>query len=86
MGYNVAVLGATGLVGQEFLKVLEQRRFPIDSLKLLASARSAGKKLVVLGTEHVVEEAKSGCFEGIDIAFFSAGGEASRHFTPIAIC
>ena len=84
MELNVAILGATGMVGREFIRVLEQRRFPAKSVRLLASARSAGKQLSVLGSEVSVEEAGPLSFEGIDIALFSAGGEASRHFAPIA--
>ena len=83
--YNVAILGATGLVGGEFIKILEQRRFPLASLRLLASSRSAGKVLKAGGREITVEEAGADSFEGIDIALFSAGGAASRHFAPIAV-
>ena len=83
-GYRVAILGATGLVGQEFIKVLEQRNFPMTSVRLLASERSAGKKLFVTHQEIEVEEAVPESFEGIDIALFSAGAENSRYFSPIA--
>jgi len=83
-GYNVAIVGATGLVGGEFIKVLEQRKFPMKSIKLLASDRSAGRKLFVSHKEIEVEETVPGSFEGIDIALFSAGAEISRHFSPIA--
>jgi len=83
--YNVAILGATGLVGREFIKILEQRRFPLASLRLLASSRSAGKVLQAGGREITVEEAGADSFRGIDIALFSAGGGASRHFAPIAV-
>jgi len=82
--YKVAIVGATGLVGQEFIKVLLQRNFPISSLRLLASDRSAGKKLSVDNEEIEVEETVPELFEGIDIALFSAGAEISRHFSPIA--
>ncbi|MFC1902106.1 aspartate-semialdehyde dehydrogenase [Chloroflexota bacterium] len=82
--YNVAILGATGLVGQEFIKTLVQRNFPAASVRLLASDRSAGRKLKVGGQEIEVEEAVLDSFRGVDIALFSAGAEISRHFSPIA--
>ena len=82
--YKVAIVGATGLVGQEFIKTLEQRNFPMASLKLLASERSVGKKLLVGGQELEVKEATPESFPGIDIALFSAGAEISRHLSPIA--
>jgi aspartate-semialdehyde dehydrogenase len=84
MGYKVAILGATGLVGQEFIKVLEQRDFTMESIELLASDRSAGKKMFVSHREIVVEEATPKSFQDIDIALFSAGAEVSRYFSPIA--
>ncbi len=83
-GYNVAVVGATGLVGQEFIKVLEQRNFPMTSIQLLASERSVGKKLFVTHREIEVKETTSESFKRIDIALFSAGAEISRYFSPIA--
>jgi len=83
-GYRVAIVGATGLVGQEFIKVLEQRDFPIDSIQLLASDRSSGKKLFVTHQEIEVKETVPESFKGIDIALFSAGTEISRYFSPIA--
>ncbi len=76
--YNVAVVGATGAVGQQMLKTLEEREFPIDTLKLLSSARSAGKEIKFKGKSYQVEEAKPESFEGIDIALFSAGGSVSK--------
>ena len=82
--YNVAIVGATGLVGQEFIKVLTQRSFPVKSIRLLASDRSAGRKLIVNKQEIEVKETAPESFEGIDIALFSAGSEISRHFSPIA--
>jgi aspartate-semialdehyde dehydrogenase len=82
--YNVAIVGATGLVGQEFIKVLVQRSFPVDSIRLLASDRSAGRKLMVNKQEIEVRETTPESFEGVDIALFSAGSEISRHFSPIA--
>jgi aspartate-semialdehyde dehydrogenase len=82
--YRVAIVGATGLVGQEFIKVLEQRNFPMDSIHLLASDRSAGKKLFVSHREIVVKETVPESFKEIDIALFSAGAETSRYFSPMA--
>jgi len=82
--YRVAVVGATGLVGQEFIKVLGQRNFPMSSILLLASDRSAGKKLFVNHREIEVEETTPESFKKIDIALFSAGAETSRYFSPIA--
>jgi len=82
--YKVAIVGATGLVGQEFIKVLEQRNFPIASIELLASDRSAGKKLYFAGEEIEVKETTAESFQEIDIALFSAGAEISRYFSPIA--
>ncbi|MBA7704616.1 Aspartate-semialdehyde dehydrogenase [subsurface metagenome] len=83
-GYKVAIVGATGLVGQEFIKTLEQRNFPVDSISLLASDRSAGKKLFVGSREVEVKETVHESFNGMDIALFSAGAEISRYFSPIA--
>jgi aspartate-semialdehyde dehydrogenase len=85
MSVNVAIVGATGAVGQEFLTVLAERKFPIKSLKLLASARSAGRKVNFDGKPHTVEELTRESFKGIAIAFFSAGGSVSREFAPLAV-
>ena len=82
--YRVAIVGATGLVGQEFIKTLEQRSFPMASIELLASERSVGKRLMVKGEEVEVREATSESFLGVEIALFSAGAEISRHLSPIA--
>ena len=82
--YKMAIVGATGLVGQEFINVLEQRDFPIDSIQLLASDRSAGKKLFVTHREIEVKETAPESFKRIDIALFSAGVEISHYFSPIA--
>ena len=84
MGFNVAIVGATGLVGGEFLKILEQRNFPIDTLRLYASDRSAGKKLSFAGQELEVAETTEDSFRGVDIALFSAGTDISQRFSPIA--
>lgn len=85
MSANVVILGATGAVGQEFLRVLDQRSFPISSLRLLASARSAGTKVSFRGQTLSVEEVGPRSFEGIDIALFSAGASSSRQWAPVAI-
>ncbi len=81
--YNVAILGATGAVGGEFIRLIEERQFPYASLKLLASERSAGKVLQVNGKNYVVEAATPESFEGIDIALF-AGGSISKTLAPEA--
>jgi aspartate-semialdehyde dehydrogenase len=81
---NIAVVGATGAVGVEILRVLERRNFPVASLKLLASKRSAGKTLDFKGKPHAVEELTAAAFKGVDIAFFSAGATRSREFVPAA--
>ncbi|MBI4180867.1 MAG: aspartate-semialdehyde dehydrogenase, partial [Chloroflexi bacterium] len=83
-GYRVAIVGATGLVGQEFIRVLEQRNFPMESISLLASDRSAGKKMFVAHQEIEVKETVPESFQGIDIALFSAGAENSLYFSPLA--
>ena len=82
--YNVAILGATGAVGQEFLNLIEARNFPFAELKMLASKRSAGKKIQFMGKEYTVEEATEDSFKGVDIALF-AGGAASKTFAPAAV-
>lgn len=81
---SVAILGATGAVGQEFIRLIEERNFPYSSLKLLASKRSEGKKLTVNGKEYTVEEAKPESFEGVDIGLF-AGGSISKELAPEAV-
>ncbi|NPA52916.1 MAG: aspartate-semialdehyde dehydrogenase [Aquificae bacterium] len=83
--YNVAILGATGAVGQTMLKVLEERNFPIGKLKLLASKQSAGKEINFKGDTYTVEPVSSESFEGIDIALFSAGSTRSKTWAPIAV-
>jgi len=80
----VAVVGATGAVGQEFLAVLAQRKFPFSQLKLLASARSAGKPQEFAGKTYKIEELTEDSFKGVDVALFSAGGSISKKFGPIA--
>ena len=85
MSQHVAIAGATGAVGTEFLKLLEARDFPMKSLRLLASSRSAGSKLKFRGENLEVEELTPKSFKGIDIAFFSAGGSRSKDFAPHAV-
>jgi aspartate-semialdehyde dehydrogenase len=82
--YRVAIAGATGAVGVEFLRLLEERHFPISKLLLLASARSTGKTMRFGGRDLLVEELTENSFENIDIAFFSAGGSISKKYAPIA--
>ncbi|MED6122383.1 hypothetical protein PIB30_039216 [Stylosanthes scabra] len=84
IGPSVAVVGVTGAVGQEFLSVLSDRNFPYRSIKMLASKRSAGRRLTFEGNEYVVEELTAESFGGVDIALFSAGGNISKEFGPIA--
>jgi len=83
--FNVAVVGATGAVGEQIIRLLEERDFPLASLKLLSSARSAGSKLKFKGQEITVEEAKPESFKGVDIALFSAGGDVSKTLIPHAV-
>lgn len=82
---NLAVVGATGMVGRTFLKVLEERQLPIENFYVMASSRSAGSKLTFNGKEYTVEELTEHSFDKpIDIALFSAGGGTSEKFAPIA--
>lgn len=83
-GLTIAVVGATGAVGQQIIETLMKRNFPYKKLVLLSSARSAGKKVNVGGKELIIEEAKPESFEGIDIALFSAGGSVSLALAPEA--
>lgn len=82
--YNVAILGATGAVGTEFLKLIEERNFPYAELRLLASKRSAGKQIEFMGKTYTVQEATKDSFADIDIALF-AGGSVSKEFAPYAV-
>lgn len=83
---SVAVLGATGAVGQEFLSLIGQRRFPVRSLRLLASPRSAGRQVDVPGVGTVpIESPSDGCLDGVDVAFLSAGSALSRQWAPAAV-
>ncbi|MDC3250092.1 aspartate-semialdehyde dehydrogenase [bacterium] len=85
MAKNIAIMGATGAVGQELLRLLESRNFPIGNLKLLASARSAGKKVNFKGEEITIEELTHDSFENVDIVLASAGGSISAEFAPSAV-
>ena len=83
--YNIAVVGATGMVGRTFLKVLEEKNLPVENYYLFSSARSAGSTIKFMGKDYVVEELTETSFDrGIDIALFSAGGSTSEKFAPIA--
>ncbi|ABY93455.1 MAG: aspartate-semialdehyde dehydrogenase [Thermoanaerobacter sp.] len=85
MGVNVAIVGATGMVGRTFLKVMEDRNFPVDKLYLFASSKSAGQKITFRGNEYIVEELTEESFKrDIQIALFSAGATISKQFAPIA--
>jgi aspartate-semialdehyde dehydrogenase len=84
-GHRVAVVGATGAVGQTTLKILEQRKFPVRELRAYASERSAGKTVTFAGEAITVNRLDAGSFHGIDIALFSAGAPQSREFAPIAV-
>ncbi len=83
--YNVAIVGATGAVGTEMLRVLHERRFPVKGIRLLASQRSAGQRVPFNGSAHTVEQLRRRSFDGIDIALFSAGATRSLEFAPEAV-
>ena len=78
--YNVAILGATGAVGTEFLKLIEERQFPFANLKLLASKRSAGKVIPFMGKDYTVEETTDDSFKDVEIALFAGGALAAAEF------
>jgi len=82
--FRVAVVGATGAVGNQMIRILEERAFPVREIKFLASSRSAGRRLSFKGQEIPVEELKETSFQGVQLALFSAGGSVSRKFAPIA--
>src|SRR4051812_18409006 len=82
--YHVAVVGATGAVGQRILQQLTKRNFPIDTITFLASKRSAGKEIKFSGQTYFIKEAVPEAFDGIDFAFFSAGGSVSKALAPEA--
>ena len=81
----VAIVGATGAVGVELIRCLQERRFPLAELRLFASARSAGRTLEFRGAALTVRELNEDSFRGVDIALFSAGAATSRRFAPIAV-
>ena len=83
--YNIAVMGATGAVGNCFLRILEERRFPVKNIRLLASERSKGKSLKFAGKTYPVEVLTHKSFEGIDIVLASAGASRSLEFLPSAV-
>jgi aspartate-semialdehyde dehydrogenase len=85
MGIRVAIMGATGAVGQEFLTLLRERNFPISELRLLASARSAGKTMRFGDDDITVQELKHDSFEGLDLVLASAGGSISKEYAPSAV-
>jgi aspartate-semialdehyde dehydrogenase len=82
--YHVAIVGVTGAVGEELLRVLERRVFPVASLRAFGSVRSAGKAVQFRKQPIIVEQLQTSAFRGVDIAFFSAGGEISRKWVPLA--
>ena len=83
--YNVAILGATGAVGQEMMKVLAERNFPVGDLKLLASARSVGKRYRFRDRDVVVEEARDEAFQGVDIVLGAAQNPIAQQFAPAIV-
>ncbi|GJL50247.1 MAG: aspartate-semialdehyde dehydrogenase [Nitrospirales bacterium] len=85
LAYNVAVVGATGAVGTEMLRILEERKFPVDQVLPLASARSAGENVTFNGEDLTVKLLEKDSFTGIDIALFSAGADTSKEFAPLAV-
>jgi aspartate-semialdehyde dehydrogenase len=83
--YIVAVVGATGAVGEEMVSILEERNFPVEELRLFASERSEGKKMDFKGDSLTIHKLTEESFKGVDIALFSAGAERSKHFAPVAV-
>jgi len=83
--YNIAIVGATGLVGRKMLQVLDEHNFPINEIKLFASKKSAGTKIIFKNQELIVEELNPKSFKNIDIALFSAGSDISKEYAPIAV-
>src|SRR5580658_8425636 len=83
--FTVGIVGATGAAGQELLRLLEARRFPVGAIRLFASARSAGTTLEFMGRPFAVEEARPGIFSQLDVAFFAAGGPVTRELAPDAV-
>ncbi|MGC6456257.1 MAG: aspartate-semialdehyde dehydrogenase [Coraliomargaritaceae bacterium] len=85
MAYNVGILGATGAVGQEIIRLLHERDFPLGELRLLASARSAGKTIGYQERSWTIQEATADSFKGLDVCIFSAGGDQSKQFASAAV-
>jgi len=83
--YSIAIVGATGLVGRKMLQVLDEHNFPINEIKLFASKKSAGTKIIFKNQELIVEELNPKSFKNIDIALFSAGSDISKEYAPIAV-
>ncbi len=83
--FTVAIMGATGAVGQVMMEILAERNFPVGNLRLLASARSAGRTFTFRGEELTVQELREDSFEGIDIVLASAGGSLSKEYNPHAV-
>src|SRR5450432_2736545 len=83
--FTVGIVGATGAVGQELLRLLEERNFPMGTLRLFASARSVGKTVAFKGRTIAIEEAMPGIFGNVDVAFFAAGGPVTRALAPDAV-
>jgi aspartate-semialdehyde dehydrogenase len=83
--YNVAIVGATGAVGEEMNRIIEERNFPVKNLLLFASHRSAGKEYCFKGEKITVKKLKDDSFKGIDIALFSGGDEVSKYYAPLAV-
>lgn len=82
--YSVGLVGATGLIGEKFIKVLENRKFPVDGFKAFASEKNHGKTIFAFDKKITVETLSKGCFDDLDIIFFSAGADVSRKYAPIA--
>ena len=85
MAQNIAIVGATGAVGAELIRLLEQRSYPVDTLRLFASSKSAGRRIEFNGEELLVKELTPNAFKGIDIAFFATGGPHSKEVAPVAV-
>ena len=83
--YRIGILGATGAVGREMMKVLEERKFPISELRLLAGAGSAGKRISFMGKEHTVIQASEDAFEGLDIVLGAAENDIAMRFAPAIV-
>ncbi len=81
---NVGIVGASGLVGRTFLKVIEEYHLPIDELRVFASSKSVGKTVIFAGKEYALRGLEKGCFKGLDFVLFSAGGDVSKQWSPVA--